>query len=186
MKPSPIQLLQLTFKRVHVEIDQAHAPIEPTNPLTTAFVFDGVSITTEVGLAEIDMAHERGQMYLVSLQVLIDNNTETDESDRKFSPYRIDIEAAGIVVLSRGAEKLGSAHDLVTVNGAALLWSAIREQLLTLTSRMPAGPVMLPTVHFHDLKQATAISQESPAPQIEPEAAKPAKVKAAAKKTTKP
>ena len=186
MKPSPIQLLQLTFKRVHVEIDQAHAPTEPTNPLTTAFVFDGVSITTEVGLAEIDMAHERGQMYLVSLQVLIDNNAETDEPDRKFSPYRIDVEAAGIVVLSRGAEKLGSAHDLVTVNGAALLWSAIREQLLTLTSRMPAGPVMLPTVHFHDLKQATAVSLENPAPQIEPAAAKPAKAKAAAKKTTKP
>ena len=186
MKPSPIQLLQLTFKRVHVEIDQAHAPTEPTNPLTTAFVFDGVSITTEVGLAEIDMAHERGQMYLVSLQVLIDNNAETDEPDRKFSPYRINIEAAGIVVLSRGAEKLGSAHDLVTVNGAALLWSAIREQLLTLTSRMPAGPVMLPTVHFHDLKQATAVSLENPAPQIEPAAAKPAKAKAAAKKTAKP
>ena len=186
MKPSPIQLLQLTFKRVYVEIDQAHAPTELTNPLTTAFVFDGVGITTEVGLAEIDMAHERGPMYLVSLQVLIDNKADTDEPDRKFSPYRIDIEAAGIVVLSRGAEKLGSAHDLVTVNGAALLWSAIREQLLTLTSRMPAGPVMLPTVHFHDLKQATAISQESPAPQTEPAAAKPAKAKAATKKTGKP
>ena len=186
MKPSPIQLLQLTFKRVHVEIDQAHAPAEPTNPLTTVFVFDGVTITTEVGLAEIDMTHERGPMYLVSLQVLIDNNAETDAPDRKFSPYRIDIEAAGIVVLSKGAEKLGSAHDLVTVNGAALLWSAIREQLLTLTSRMPAGPVMLPTVHFHDLKQETAISQERPTPQIEPAATKPAKAKAAAKKTAKP
>ena len=89
-------------------------------------------------------------------------------------------------MLSRGAEKLGSAHDLVTVNGAALLWSAIREQLLTLTSRMPAGPVMLPTVHFHDLKQDTAISLENPAPQIEPAAAKPAKAKAAVKKTAKP
>jgi preprotein translocase subunit SecB len=164
MKPSPIQLLQLTFKRVNVEIDPAHAPTEPTNPLTTVFVFDGVGITTEVGLAEIDMTHERGSMYLVSLQVLIDNKADANEHDRKFSPYRIDIEAAGIVVLSRGAEKLGSAHDLITVNGAALLWSAIREQLLTLTSRMPAGPVMLPTVHFHDLKQPTLEPAETAAP----------------------
>ncbi len=184
MKQSPIELLQLTFKRVHVEIDPTHAPTEPTNPLTTVFVFDGVSITTEVGLAEIDMAHERGPMYLVSLQVLIDNNAETNEPERKFSPYGIDIEAAGIVVLSKGAEKLGSAHDLVTVNGAALLWSAIREQLLTLTSRMPAGPVMLPTVHFHDLKQGATVSIEGPAPQVEPIAKKPAK--AVAKKTAKP
>lgn len=156
MKPSPVQLLQLTFKRVCVEIDQAHAPAEPPNPMTTVFIFDGVSITTEIGLAEVDMAHERGPMYLVSLQLLIDNQASADEPDRKFSPYRIDIEAAGIILLPKGAEKLGSPHDLVTVNGAALLWSAIREQLLTLTSRMPAGSVMLPTVHFHDLKQPTA------------------------------
>jgi hypothetical protein len=60
-----------------------------------------------------------------------------------------------VVLLPNGAEKLGLPRDLVTVNGAALLWSAIREQLLTLTSRMPVGPVMLPTVHFHDLKQGT-------------------------------
>ena len=155
MKPSPIQLLQLTFKRIHVEIDPEHAPDEPANPLTTVFVFDGVGITTEIGLAEIDMAHERGPMYLVSLQLLVDNQVSEAEPDRKFSPYRIDMEAAGIILLPKGAEKLGSPHDLVSVNGAALLWSAIREQVLNLTSRMPAGPVMLPTVHFHDQKQPT-------------------------------
>lgn len=175
MKPSPIQLLQLTFKRVYVEIDQAHAPSEPSNPFTTVFVFDGVSITTEVGLAEVDLGHERGPIYLVSLQVLIDNKTEADEPDRKFSPYRIDIEAAGIVQLAKGAEKIGSPHDLVTVNGASLLWSAVREQLLTLTSRMPAGPVMLPTVHFHDLKEPTIEPVEHAAPQTK--ARKAAKAK---------
>ena len=182
MMPSPIQLLQLTFKRVYVEIDQAHAPAEPPNPMTTVFVFDGVSITTEIGLAEIDMTHERGQMYLVSLQLLIDNQPSAAEPDRKFSPYRIDIEAAGIILLPKGAEKLASPHDLVTVNGAALLWSAIREQLLTLTSRMPAGPVMLPTVHFHDLKQSTLDPLENPAPQTEAPAKKSARAKATGKK----
>ena len=174
MKTSPIQLLQLMFKSVHVEIDPAHAPAEPTNPITTAFVFDGIGITTEVGLAEVDLTHERGAMYLVSLRVVVNNQPAAGESESKFSPYLIDVEVAGVVLLPKGAEKLGPADDLVTVNGAALLWSAIREQLLTLTSRMPAGPVMLPTVHFHDLKQ-------SPAPvtsaAIEPPAA--AKKKAA-------
>jgi hypothetical protein len=155
MMPSPIQLLQLTFKRIAVEIDPQHAPPEAPNPMTTVFVFDGVSITTEVGLGEIDMAHERGPMYLVSLRVLVDNQPSDDEPNRKFSPYLIDIEAAGVVLLPNGAEKVAPPMDLVTVNGAALLWSAIREQLLTLTSRMPVGPVMLPTVHFHDLKQRT-------------------------------
>lgn len=182
MMPSPIQLLQLTFKRVYVEIDQAHAPAEQPNPMTTVFVFDGVSITTEIGLAEIDMTHERGQMYLVSLQLLIDNQPSAAEPDRKFSPYRIDIEAAGIILLPKGAEKLASPHDLVTVNGAALLWSAIREQLLTLTSRMPAGPVMLPTVHFHDLKQSTLEPIGNPSPQTETPANKSARSKVTRKK----
>jgi hypothetical protein len=186
MKPSPIQLLQVTFKRVYVEIDKEHAPEGSANPMNSVFLFDGVSITTEVVLAELDMAHERGPLYLVSLQLLVDNKASANEPSRNFSPYLIDIEAAGVILLPKGAEKLAAPRDLVSVNGSSLLWSAIREQLLTLTSRMPAGPVMLPTVHFHDLKQDTAISLESPAPQIEPAAAKPAKAKAAAKKTAKP
>lgn len=161
MKPSPIQLLQLTFKRVAVEVDPRHAPAELPNPMTTVFDFDGVSITTEVGFGEIDKAHERGPVYLVSLRVLIDNKPTDDDPNPKFSPYLIDMEAAGVVLLPNGAEKLGPAADLVTVNGAALLWSSIREQLLTLTSRMPVGPVMLPTVHFHDLKQGAAPAASS-------------------------
>lgn len=182
MMPSLIQLLQLTFKRVHVEIDPVHAPPEPHNPMTTVFVFDGVSITTEIGLAELDMEHERGPMYLVSLQLLIDNQPSASEPDRKFSPYLIDIEAAAIILLPTGSENLGLPHDLVSVNGAALLWSAIREQLLTLTSRMPAGPVMLPTVHFHDLKQGAPGPTDSPALQTEAPTKKSAKAKATGKK----
>lgn len=183
MKTSPIQLLQLMFKSVHVEIDPAHAPPEPTNPITTAFVFDGIGINTEVGLAEVDLAHERGAMYLVSLRVVVNNQPAAGESESKFSPYLIDVEVAGVVLLLKGSEKLGPAEDLVTVNGAALLWSAIREQLLTLTSRMPAGPVMLPTVHFHDLKQSPAPTAAAAieAPAVEKKKAARAKPPSAAR-----
>ena len=181
MKTSPIQLLQLMFKSVHVEIDPAHAPAEPTNPITTAFVFDGIGINTEVGLAEVDLAHERGAMYLVSLRVVVNNQPAAGESESKFSPYLIDVEVAGVVLLLKGSEKLGPAEDLVTVNGAALLWSAIREQLLTLTSRMPAGPVMLPTVHFHDLKQSTAPAAAIEAPVAKKKTAAKTKTSSAAR-----
>lgn len=184
MKPSPIQLLQLTFKRIHVEVDPEHAPADPANPLTTVFVFDGVSFTTEVAMGEADMAHERGPMYLVSLRVLVDNQPSATEPNRKFSPYRIDVEAAAIILLPRGSEKLGPPDDLVIVNGTGLLWSAIREQLLTLTARMPAGPVMLPTVHFHDLKQAAAPAKASVAAPKAAATRKPAKRKIAGKKAS--
>ena len=162
---------------------RTHAPPEPTNPITTAFVFDGIGITTEVGLAEVDLAHERGAMYLVSLRVVVNNQPAAGESESKFSPYLIDVEVAGVVLLPKGAEKLVPADELVSVNGDALLWSAIREQMLTLTSRMPAGPVMLPTVHFHDLKQSPAPTAAAAieAPAVEKKKAARAKPPSAAR-----
>lgn len=153
MKQSPIQLLQLTFKRVRVELDAQNSPDEVANAKGPVFAFDGVGIATEVGFGEIDVPHEHGSTYLVTLRVAVDNEASPEEPPPRLSPYLVDIEAAGIILLPKGGEQFGPPADLVTVNGAALLWSAIREQVLTLTSRMPAGPAMLPTVHFHDLKQ---------------------------------
>jgi hypothetical protein len=153
MKASPVQMLQLFFKKVDVEFDPLHAPDEVPNPLTNVFTFDGVSLNTEVTLSEADLNHERGPLYAVSVRLMIQN--EADESSTvKFSPYKINVAADALILVVKGAEKLNPPEDLATVNGASLLWSAIREQVLNITSRMQAGPVMLPTVHFHDLKKA--------------------------------
>jgi hypothetical protein len=84
-----------------------------------------------------------------------------------------------VVTVPPGAEKLAPPEDLAAVNGAALLWSAIREQVLALTSRMPAGPAMLPTVHFHDLKRQP---QAAPTPAASEAAAAPAVAVATARK----
>ena len=163
MKPSPIQLLQLFFKHVRVEVDPERMPQEPANPLTSAFLFDGISIHTEFGIGEIDPDHERGRMFLTSLRVVVDNKPIAKAKGQKFSPYTIDVEVDGVVAIPKGAEKLGPPESLAAVNGASLLWSAIREQVLSLTARMPAGSVMLPTVHFHDLKKEApeAATQDS-------------------------
>lgn len=152
MKPSPIQLLQVMLKHVRVELDQEHLPPEIPNPLTSVFTFDGVTIQTEFGIGEADPDHDRGRMYFTSLQVVIDNVPNTEVKDQKFTPYRIDIAVEGLVLVPKGAETLGPPEDLASVNGAVMLWSVVREQVLALTSRMRAGPVMLPTVHFHHLK----------------------------------
>lgn len=159
MKSAPVQLLQVMFKKVSVEWDESRAPQEPPNPFTTAFVFDGVDLNTEFSIGELDPEHERGRMYLLSLRLLVDNAPRQDEKEQKFSPYLIDIEARGVVLIPNGAEKLAPAEDLAAVNGASLLWSALRDQLLATSSRMMAGQVMLPTMNFHDLKMA----QGSPA-----------------------
>lgn len=162
MKQSPIQLLQLFFKHVRVEVDPQRMPPEPHNPLNSAFLFDGIKIHTEFGVGEVDPDHERGRMFLTNLRVVVDNHPGLDGADEKYSPYRIDVLAEGVIVAPPGAETFGDVDDLVAVNGAALLWSAIREQVHALTSRMPVGPVMLPTVHFHDLKKSTISNTSDP------------------------
>ena len=180
MKPSPVSLLQLMFKRVQVELDPQHVPEEIPNPLISSFTFDGVSIQTEVGIGEAEPEPNRGRIFLLELRVLVNNEPNPEASNQRFSPYTIDVAAEGVVLIPNGAEKLGLPEDLAVVNGASLLWSAVREQVLTITSRMRAGPVMLPTVHFHDLKQGaeqTVASNE--APKALPAAKKAARAKSA-------
>ena len=166
MKPSPIQLLRLNFKHVNVALDPSNLPPEVPNPLEAVFTFDGVTIHTEVGVGEAQPG-DTGQFYFLELRVVVDNQPQPGASNQKFSPYTIDIATEGVVLVPNGAEKLGAPEDLAVVNGTSLLWSAVREQVLSLTARMRAGPVMLPTVHFHDLKKqvvappaaATAVPQ---------------------------
>lgn len=164
MKPSPIQLLRLTFKHVNVALDPVHLPPEIPNPLEAVFTFDGVSIHTEVGIGEA-VPQDNGQLFFLELKVVVDNLTQPEAVNQKYSPYTIDIATEGVVLVPKGAEKLGPPEDLAIVNGTSLLWSAIREQVLSLTARMRAGPVMLPTVHFHDLKQKPAQESTVAAPE---------------------
>lgn len=164
MKPSPVQLIQLMFKHVKVELDPAHLPAEIPNPLTSVFTFDGVSLQSEVGIGQADPTDERGTMFFVELRVAVDNVPNPDTADQKYAPYKIDVAIEGVVLIPKGAEELADPEDLAAVNGASMLWSAVREQVLTITSRMRAGPVVLPSVHFHDLKKQTEASKVSAAP----------------------
>ncbi|MEY8689676.1 MAG: hypothetical protein AB9M53_07335 [Leptothrix sp. (in: b-proteobacteria)] len=165
MMPSPIQLLELSFKRIKVEVDEEHAPTEPAAHSAPAFGFDGVNITTEFGIGELDASSPvpAGRTYFVSLRVLIDNAPASGPEPQKFSPYLIDVEAGGVVHVPPPPNDKATPQDLAVVNGAALLWSSIREQVLSLTSRMPPRQAMLPTVHFLDLKDSlTTIVADPP------------------------
>ncbi|WP_138677272.1 hypothetical protein [Candidatus Accumulibacter phosphatis] len=171
-------MLQMMFRKVSVELDERHAPPEPPNPFTSIFVFDGVEINTECGIGELDPAHERGRLYMVTLRVLIDNQPKEEAQQGKYSPYLIDVDARGVVIVPKAAEQLAPPEDLAMVNGASLLWSAVREQVLSLTSRMLAGPVMLPTMNFHDLRKGPE-SSEAAEPVAKPLKGRKAKISAA-------
>lgn len=152
MRTAPIQLSQISFRRVSVELDAARIPEDGSTPKNVAFDFDGVNIATHVSFSPADEAERPGTALFLALRVVIDNQT-ADGDQARYSPYLVDIEAGALVRALPGAEALGDIEDLVVVNGTSMLWSAIREQVCTLTARMPAGQVMLPTVNFHDLKR---------------------------------
>lgn len=154
MKASPVQLIQLMFKHVRVEIDPEHQSPQVINPLTEVFIFDGVSLSSEVGIGETDMNHERGRVYFVELRAVVDNAPNPKATNQRFAPYKIDVAVEGLILIRKGAEQVGDPEDLAAVNGASMLWGAIREQVTTITSRMRAGPVVMPSMNFHDLKKA--------------------------------
>lgn len=152
MRTAPIQLSQISFRRVSVEVDAARIPGDGSTPKDVSFDLDRVNIATEVSHFPTEETGTSGTPLFLTLRVVIDNQP-SDEIDLRFSPYLVDIEAGAVVRALPGAEVLGDIQDLIVVNGTSLLWSAIREQVCALTARMPAGQVMLPTVNFHDLKR---------------------------------
>lgn len=154
MRISPIQLVNLSFRRVSVEIDVDHMEAPSPEGFDMHGMFDGVLVKTEVSKAPLEQDDRRGKPYFLTLRVLIDNVADEGNPAQKFSPYKVDVEAGGVVILANGAEQIGDPDDLVAVNGPALLWGAVREQVANLTSRMVLGTALLPSVNFHDLKKA--------------------------------
>lgn len=161
MKIAPIQMVDLRFRRFSVEVDFELHPDAPeaSDPHS---LLEGVALLTEVTYTAMDQEDPRGIPYFVTLRLQIKNEASEGEPDQKFSPYRMDVDAAAIVVVARSMAQ--RAVDLVAVNGPALIWSAIREHVAMLTSRMPAGTALLPSVNFIDLKRGDS----APAPTDQP------------------
>jgi preprotein translocase subunit SecB len=153
MKVSPIQLMHLTFRRISVEVDVDHMEPPTTEGFDAREMFDGVVILTEASRTQMDNEDPRGTHYFLTLRVRVDNTPDEANPDQRFSPYKIDVEAGGVFLLSAGAERLGDPEDLVSVNGTSILWGAVREQVANLSARMIVGPALLPSVHFQDLKK---------------------------------
>lgn len=166
MKPSPVQLLQLVFDKVLVELDPNHAPPEPYG-LSAPFSFNGVILRTAVGFAELDGAPADAHLFEVSLELIVENKKSKEKKKtQQFSPYLLHLKARCLVRLLKAASKLGPPQDLAAVNGAALIWSAMREQVAATTARMQAGQILLPTVHFQDLRTDLKANGNQPAQDV--------------------
>lgn len=147
MRASVIQLKQVVFQRILVEA------LEPTdeNDSTGASGFDFEGTAFRVALDSVAAPGDdesKGRSLWIMLGIGI------DPSEAKPVPYKIDLYALGLVeVLDQVAED--KWHDLALVNGASLVYGAMRELVATLTARCVAGPLVLPTMDFRDHSQSS-------------------------------
>lgn len=68
------------------------------------------------------------------------------EEGSKF-PYRISTQIEGFFRIEHDGD-IAERKKLVAVNGASILYSAVREQILTVTGRHKVGPAMIPPYSF--------------------------------------
>lgn len=143
MQPSPIHLMEMYYLGISVvpQFPQ-NADEVPSPGFARGFDFNGVNIGETIKF-NIFSTKNNELTYGVNLRIVISNN------EGKIAPYAIDIEASGLFVISESVPK-EKHEEMAIVNGCAILYSAIREQVMTITSRCYGGLFILPTVNFLD------------------------------------
>jgi preprotein translocase subunit SecB len=142
MRASIIQLKQVFFQRIEVEAVEAAegASVEET----AGFDFDGIAFRVALDANPAPAEDENDpRSFVVVLAIAI------DPAEGKPAPYRLDIAALGLVEISDEVEP-EKRRDLALVNGASLVYGAVRELVTTLTARSIAGSLVLPTADFRD------------------------------------
>jgi len=81
-------------------------------------------------------------------------------ADDSVFPYSFMIEAEGLFTIDHDGD-LDERRRLVAVNGASILYGAMREQLLTLSSRHRYGPVLLPCLDFRGLAKRESAREDT-------------------------
>ena len=141
MRPSPIQLKEMVYLGIKVWPQL----LEETDGQVTAasFDFNGVMIGERIEV-QILGEEDNPMFYGVKLRISVENK------EGKIAPYDLDVEVAGVFEIINKKIKKEEREEMVTVNGCAVLYSAIRDQIMTLTARSVRGALILPTVNFQD------------------------------------
>lgn len=153
MKVAPLQPKGIVFEEVSilVNLDETNSPISTDN-----FDFQDVRLVCDVGHADVDGDIEApsDDSMLVSIRLRIPND------EGKKAPYKINIAVTGIFKWLDKSTDRKDRRDLTVVNGATILYGAIREMVLTVTSRSMSGAMLLPSVNFIDNKPSLLESEK--------------------------
>lgn len=147
MKPSKLQLDHYSLTSIHIESIECE-DVDVVNGYPN---FDHAKFSSSIEFEpssnvkkDIDDGIER-----YTLELTLEAYPKSEESP-KF-PARLKISAIGIF---HGPRIKKEDRDVtILVNGASLLYGAMRETVLSLTSRMPFGAILLPTVSFSSIAE---------------------------------
>lgn len=149
MEPSRLKLLAYHLKSIEIK------PYEDADalPIGQYADFHQVEFSSEVQYLEIKDDSSEDLKHGLSLKLII------KRGENKAFPYAINLETIG--VFNASGLPVERQVPMVLVNGASMLYGALREIILMLTQRCMHGPVMLPSVHFlqleNDYRQSSAV-----------------------------
>ncbi len=150
----------------HYELDSLHIePVEGYIPAGTAKYpsFNNADFNSSVEFGQAARGDDQPN-YLWGIKLRL----QAEPKEGSSFPYRFDITIVGFLNGERLVEDTHKREDLVLVNGTSLLYGAVRDEVLRLTSRMRHGSLLLPTSSFHGLAKSHGSGKsEEPKPAIE-------------------
>lgn len=142
MKLSPLQLLHSQYAGISliardVELPEVSEDASPYPPI------DGEQIHTDISLGT--PPQENPKQFVIKLGV---DNLKVEQNN---FPYIFAVKIEGMFRIDHDGD-LEERRRMVVINGTAMLYGLVREQLLLLSSRHKHGPMQLPSLDFRALK----------------------------------
>jgi preprotein translocase subunit SecB len=152
MRPSPLRIDTLKF--VHIDVSPRITPdyseIGELSPVRE-YNFNGARVNThlEHAVAQEDQESPVDQ-FLVVLRIELTNEGENPP------PYLVDVKCIGYFTMAKiFSDERTKRIDTGVVNGASLLYGAVREMVSSVTSRSWYGELVLPTASFAEYAPST-------------------------------
>ena len=145
MQLSPLQLLEYVFDGLSVQPVKGYQPDPEVSP-NLVFFPGKLSLSAEVG---IDLLAEESKYSDFGVSLALKVRPKSDE----LAPYDVNVTVKGLVRmhLTQAEGQAEERRVRALVNGVSLLYGAVRDQVMTITSRSVHGPFLLPSVSFADL-----------------------------------
>jgi preprotein translocase subunit SecB len=157
MKMSPLQVQHYHFTSISISTRQ-DIDMEKTEFDSGPYpLLDSEKINTRVQLGLPDDDDEDTHQFALLLQV------EYTPPKKSHFPYSFSVSLEGVFSIDHDGD-IDERKRLVVCNGAAMLYGAAREQLLTLTARHRFGPMMLPAADFRGLGPEQPSEASEPPP----------------------